>query len=94
MKFIIKFFVLIGLLSGTVSYAHESSSEPMPSKTFQAKNHGWRASTVPPNRIFIPLEVPRVIIVPPIRIRPNYDSSYRRYQELHRHMHRQYSPRY
>jgi hypothetical protein len=94
MKFIIKIFILTGLLSGGMSYAHESGSEPMPGKTFQAKNHGWRASTLGSNRIFIPVEVPRVVIVPPIRIRPHEDASFRRYHELHRQMHRQYSPRY
>jgi hypothetical protein len=98
MLLMIKVLLVLGLLSSEVSYAHKSISEPKQRKNFQAKTYGWDASTIHPNRIFIPLETPRVILVQPMWNRPHHGSTFRGRQELHRHLdrhpHRQHTRRY
>jgi hypothetical protein len=94
MQLMIKVLVVLGLLISGVSSAHEYISEPKHRKNFQAKNHGWGASNIHPNRIYIPLEVPRVIFVQPMWNRPHHGSTFRGRQELHRHLHRHHTPRY
>ena len=92
MKHLIKAFVVLSMLVSSVAYSETWSTNPSDSASFKVSRHGWEASSKEYYRPFTPIQIPKVSIVPSIRVYPHYPElrernyGYRYYN--HRHLHR------
>ncbi|MEI7426364.1 MAG: hypothetical protein WCK68_00020 [Betaproteobacteria bacterium] len=92
MKHIIKAFIVFSMFVHGVANSETWSTNPSNSASFKASRHGWEASSKEHYRPFAPIQIPKVIIVPSIRVYPHNhelrerDYGYRYYN--HRPHHR------
>ena len=93
MKHLINAFVVFSMLLNGVAYSETWSTKPSSdSASFKVSRHGWEASSKEYYRPFAPINLPKVNIVPSVRIYPHYqelrerDYGYRYYN--HRNHHR------
>ena len=96
MKNLLKVMItLCFIIQGAASAEQWSSHQPS-SPDFKGQDRGWNVSTRPSFRPFEPISLPRIVVVPVIRIHnPSvyYQQSYEHYQRHYRHLERRHLDR-
>ena len=91
MKNPLKVMITLCFIMQGVASAQEWSSHQPSSQGFKAQDPGWNVSTRPSFRPFEPIALPRLVVVPVIRIQNHnvyYQLSYEHYQRHYRHLER------
>jgi len=88
MKHLIKAFVVFSMLVHGVANSETWSTNPSDSTSFKASRHRWEASTKEYYRPFTPIHIPKVSIVPSIRVYPHNHALRERDYSYRYHNHR------